>query len=298
MKRTVSVLALAGVLSGLILAQLDADPGAASLIISVQGSACELDRALPRLLSRWSARGHRLQVRIDVEAIDVSLLEGSAVRVARRVARSPSCEADADVIALIVDRYFSDMGLSPSDAPLPGPPPPPGERSLHLELGAFALGHLAPRAQLGPALVLRLSPLPFLELCLGGAGVLPSAEAIGGTAGSISAWALGPSVGVGGGLTLGALRVFVHGALVLERHLGSASSELFQRQQAGAWVIGASGELRSDYEILDDWLWLSLGLGAVFRPAAPSFTIEDAATAYQVASTSLTIRGGLWVRFF
>ena len=109
---------------------------------------------------------------------------------------------------------------------------------LHLELGAFAVGHLAPRTQLGPGVVLRLSPLPFLELCLGGAMVVPSSEAIGGTAGSISAWSLGPSVGVGGGLTFGDLRVFLGGALVLERHLGSASSELFQRQQAGAWVVG------------------------------------------------------------
>lgn len=292
-----SFLALAGVLCGLVaLAEPTSPPG--GLAISVQGSACELEDALPRLLSRWSAAGHRLQVRIDVAAIEVSLLEGSVVRVTRRVARSPSCEADADVIALIVDRYFSDIGLLPSDAPLPGPPPPPGERTLHLELGAFAVGHLAPRAQLGPGVVLRLSPLPFLELCLGGAMVVPSAEAIGGTAGSISAWSFGPSLGVGGGLTFGALRVFLDGAVVLERHLGSASSELFQRQQAGAWVLGASGELRGDYELLDDWLWLSLGVGALFRPAAPSFTIEDAAAVYQVASTSLTIRGGLWVRFF
>jgi hypothetical protein len=326
-------------LAWIVLAQGVDPPRSLALSVIDPNPRCGLEPALGASLARWlpgidilgsdSAGDLSLLVRADLTELAVELRAPSgAALVERRIGRAAfSCEADADAVALIVERYLRDLGWEPGLAsvpetatataapPLVSPPPiatataaPAATSPLELHLALTAAGLLelrdrfpvqTPSPELG--MVLRLSPR--FEITARGRYTFEKSFSVERTlprvraAGAIAVTSIGIEAGVGACADLGGPRLcgtILGGA---ERYSAEVSDQVFQRQPRVVWapVIAAGAKLEHAFlERLSGFVTIE---GQV-RPSAPSFFVEDASPTYSLPHLAVTFRLGASVRIF
>lgn len=216
-----------------------------------------------------------------------------------------ACEATADGVALVVERYVRDLGWT---APATAIPPkletsPVAEaRPFAMTLNAAALAEVDPGsggARFGGALAVRLR-LEIIEVALEIGGLSLHTEPIqldGAEIGVLEIWSVHALVGAGACLALPSSRLCGSGRLGLERLAAQTSgARIFGPQQVSRFGFLLAPGIRYDLEITD-LIGVSGQIDGLLRPVRRPFSVEDA-SAYTPPVATLTFGLGAWVRFY
>lgn len=303
--------------------------------------SCELAPALSASLARWlpgivivgADQSADLQLEVAQDQADLQVVLRSpsgAIELSRSLPASGTCAADADGIALVVERYLRDLGWEPGAAPLPiteqatptptpagtataaAPvprtstlaaitPPPSIEIALGV-VGGLTLPETQPLRAAGTlGVAVRVGIGPILELLIEGHFVppwsVPVARSDGLSIGSLSRSSWRVLSGAGGCLRLGPGRGCAGVRGGIEVILASASGELiFQKVSASVARPTLLAELRYDLEISRQ-IGLIAATDLLVRLAAPPLTVVDASNTYTPSGVAPSFRLGVWVRF-
>lgn len=291
---------------------------------------CELATRLPQVLSRWlpgiSITDNDPDLLLEVIGEDKELQvvlqnKNGEVVLRRDVPRAENaCPAEADGVALIVDRYLRDLGWEPPAAALPSKTPvetatpaatatiaeapiaPDEPLELAFFSAVFAGGEVndrGPRFTLAPGLALRFAIGEHFEIVGEGSIGLPRSEAVIAN-GTIETWHLRFLLGAGWCTAVGAGKICGGARGGIDRvQAAVAGDALFQSnvQWKASGVVALS--LRWDFAGLDPFLFSAEAL-LVGRAPPLSFFVEvaEGTRDYTTPQISGAFRLAGWVRFF
>jgi hypothetical protein len=287
--------------------------------ISVSGDdRCDLAARLPQVMSRWlpgiaiDSGGLRLFVTASDDRLQVELQDEAGASVLEREIPRTACTADADAIALVVERYLRDLGWEPGEAavrppPVPtstvtAPPPPPSPPiAIHFDLAASAMVELGlgdalvPNPRFAPALSARLEIAERFEIVLDAAYALPGTRSV---EGSVEMKVEGPLVTAGGGacFALGPGRSCANVRGGIELLAAGLTGEPATRFDAKVPRPIIAGELR--YDLMLSKLFTLFVAAGLFAHIDPPIFLVDGVEQYKPPTLTGALRIGGWVRIF